>query len=186
MSTCSYQAYLLVDGYNIIGHWPRLKTLRQQQGLEAAREELIEILINFSANKDYQTEIVFDAQYRNSPCSKERFTSSLSVCYTAFLQTADTYIERICADYSRNQGEVLSRLIVATSDQAEKLTILGYGAEWLSAQRLGSEVDSAINNINKRKRPKKKNQGRFLASSLDAKVQQKLSQLRLGMIPPDA
>ena len=181
-----YQAYLLVDGYNIIGHWASLKKIRDQQGLESAREALIEILINFSAHKNYQTEIVFDSQYRNSPCSHEKFTPNLTVCYTAFLQTADTYIEKVCADYSRNQEATLFRLIVATSDRAERLTILGYGAEWLSAQRLDSEVDTAINNINKRKRPKKKNQGRFLASSLDAKVHQKLRQLRLGIIPPDA
>ena len=186
MSTSPYQAYLLVDGYNIIGHWASLKKIREQQGLESAREVLIETLINFAAQKDYQTEIVFDAQYRNSPCSKERFTPSLSVCYTAFLQTADTYIEKFCAGYSRHEGEGQSRLIVATSDRAEKLTILGYGAEWLSAQRLGSEVDSAISNVNKRKRPKTQSQGRFLASSLDAKVRQKLRQLRLGMVPPDA
>ena len=64
------------------------------------------------------------------------------------------------------------------------LTVVGYGAEWLSAQRLGSEVDLTIRHLNKPQQSRQQPQSRFLASSLDAQVRQRLAQLRLGIVPP--
>ena len=50
MSSSSLQALLLIDGYNIIGAWPKLKATRDRHGLESARRELIEISIDYSAS----------------------------------------------------------------------------------------------------------------------------------------
>ena len=41
---------LLVDGYNIIGAWSELKSLRDRD-LEAARDRLVDTLINYTASK---------------------------------------------------------------------------------------------------------------------------------------
>ncbi|MFM7437876.1 MAG: NYN domain-containing protein, partial [Snowella sp.] len=101
----------------------------------------------------------------------------------AFAETADTYIEKFCAGFSRKTNPAPSRVIVATSDRAQRLTVVGYGAEWLSAQRLGSEVDLTIRHLTKRQQSQKPMSGRFLASSLDSQVRQRLSQLRLGIVP---
>lgn len=67
MPPSSYQAILLVDGYNIIGDWSDLKTSRDRDGLEVARRELIECLINYSASVAYRTKVVFDAHYQDTP-----------------------------------------------------------------------------------------------------------------------
>ena len=175
MPSLSYQALLLVDGYNVIGAWSYLKKTRDRYGLESARRELIETLINYSAMQEYETTVVFDAHYQNTPSHCENHTQYLSVHYTAFAETADTYIEKFCAAY-RHQSQP-SRIIVATSDEAQRLTVLGYGAEWLSARRLAGEVDIAARQVKHKKRPQHKSKGRFLVDSLDAKAQQRLREL---------
>ena len=57
-------AILLVDGYNVVGSWADLKQTRDRDGLEGARRQLIEVLTNYSAYQDFDTRIIFDAQYR--------------------------------------------------------------------------------------------------------------------------
>ena len=180
MPSSSPQALLLVDGYNIIGAWSYLKKLCDRQGLESARRELVEVLINYTVHQGFETQIVFDAHYQNTPSSKENHTPILSVYYTAFAQTADTYIEKVCASFEGQFSSKYPRLIVATSDRAQQLTVLGYGAEWMSAQRLVSEVEVAASQVRRKYRPQKQVRGRFLFNSLDAKVQQRLRQLQQG------
>ena len=181
MSVSSSQALLLVDGYNIIGAWSHLKKNRDRYGLEAAREELIESLINYAAMAAYRTKVVFDAHYQNTPSCQEEYTPLVSVYYTAFAETADTYIEKFCAGFSNNKYKYNSkRLIVATSDRAQQLTVVGYGAEWLSAQRLEGEIEVATRKMRQKKRSRKKSSGRFLFDALDPVAQKQLQQWRQG------
>ena len=44
------QTILLVDGYNVIGLWPRIREVCNFHGLETARRDLIEALVNYSAS----------------------------------------------------------------------------------------------------------------------------------------
>lgn len=129
MKPPTYNALLLVDGYNIIGQWNHLKQTRERFGLEMARQTLIDELISYSSHQGYQTQVVFDAQYQQSPASQEHPSPHLSIHYTAWLQTADTFIEKRCAHYRRHTYEYPGRVIVATSDRAQQLTVVGYGAE---------------------------------------------------------
>ncbi len=170
------QHLLLVDGYNIIGAWPSLTRTRDRQGLELARQELIEALINYTAHQGYKTQVVFDAQYRKTPSSLENYSGELSVYFTDWAQTADTYIEKICASFYHHSEQRPSRLIVATSDRAQRLTVVGYGAEWMSAQRLASEIEFSSRQIRKKQQSTQRTQGRFLFNSLDAKSQERLSE----------
>ncbi|MEM7593440.1 MAG: NYN domain-containing protein [Cyanobacteria bacterium P01_A01_bin.83] len=184
MSPLSYQAILLVDGYNIIGDWSDLKKSRDHHGLEAARHELIESLINYTASVDYRTKVVFDAHYQDTPRSTEVHTSSLSVHYTAFAETADTFIEKYCATFARKKYQQEStRLIVATSDRAQQLTVVGYGSEWLSAPMLKREVEQAVRKTKRKTKHqiKKKSPGRFLFNALDPVAQKRLNQMRHGI-----
>jgi len=178
MSSLPSQALLLIDGYNIIGAWPELKKTRDRHGLESARRDLIEISIDYSASRGYKTQIVFDAHYQKTPSSQEKYTPNLSAYYTAFAQTADTYIEKVCANHFRQYQTPLQRLIVATSDRAQQLTVVGYGAEWLSAQKLAKDVDTAARHRKRKHRPRKQARGRFLSNSLDPKSREILSQWR--------
>ncbi|NET02555.1 MAG: NYN domain-containing protein [Sphaerospermopsis sp. SIO1G2] len=173
---------LLVDGYNIIGAWPCLKKTRDEAGLEAARGELVESMTNYSSFQGYETQIVFDAQYQNTASSREMITDFLSIHYTEFGQTADTYIEKVCAGLRHQIAQCLvSRVIVATSDRAQQLMVQGYGAELLSARQLCNEVESTVCKMRHRYQPRKQSKGRFLANAIDAKARQKLAQLRLEL-----
>jgi len=181
MASLKNQAFLLVDGYNIIGAWPILKKSRDHYGLEAARHKLVECLINYSAHNGLKTEVVFDAHYQRTPAYQETYTDNVSVYYTDFGQTADTYIEKLCASFYRQQVSAPMRLIVATSDNAHRLTVMGYGAEWLSAQRLEAEVDFSSVRLRNRQKAPIKSQSRFLYNSIDPKAREVLSQWRHGI-----
>ena len=184
MSSPPYQAILLVDGYNIIGDWSDLKQSRDRHGLEAARHELVECLINYTAAVAYRTKVVFDAHYQDTPRSTEVHTAALSVHYTAFAETADTYIEKFCATFARKKYQQEStRLIVATSDRAQQLTVVGYGSEWLSAPMLAREVEQMAQKTKNRtkKQTKKKSSGRFLFNTLDPSAQKLLRQMQRGI-----
>jgi uncharacterized protein len=184
------QAVLLVDGYNVIGAWTDLHDRRtkhnplqsgSQADLEAARAKLVEALINYSAFEDYETKVVFDAYSRDAPAYGEVITPNLSIHYTDFLETADTYIEKFCAAFRHDLQYSASRLIVATSDRAQQLTAIGFGAEWISSLQLISNVDFSATKSKRRHRPQKQSAGRFLFNSLDPKAQARLSALRHGL-----
>ena len=182
MPPSSHQTLLLVDGYNIIGDWSDLKKSRDRHGLDAARQKLIEYLINYAATEAYRTKIVFDAHYQNTPRTSEKYTALLSVHYTGFAETADTYIEKFCAAFWQNKyQQSYSRLIVATSDRAQQLTVVGYGAEWRSARMLAVEVDAAARKIKRRKKSIKKVSGSQLFHALDPVAQQRLKQWQRGI-----
>jgi predicted RNA-binding protein with PIN domain len=173
---------LLVDGYNIIGAWTCLKKTRDHAGLEAARGELIEAMTNYSAFQGYETQVVFDAQYQNTPSNRENITEFLTVHYTDFGQTADTYIEKSCASLRHQVAQCLiSRVIVATSDRAQQLMVQGYGAEWLSAQQLCGEVETTVCRMRNKYQTRKQSKSRFLANAIDDKARQRLAQLRMGL-----
>jgi hypothetical protein len=174
------QAVLLVDGYNVVGAWPDLKLIRDRDGLAESRRQLIETLTNYSAYQDFDTLLVFDAHFRDSCGKREVITSNLSVHYTDFGQTADTYIEKACSAFRTDIRKFHQRLIVATSDRAQQLTVVGYGAECLSAEQLAMEVNAATLKVERQKKPARKPAGRFLSHSLDPAAQKRLSELRFG------
>ncbi len=180
MPRSSYPARLLVDGYNIIGAWSSLQQTCKRHDMDAARHELIETLVNYSSFQGFETQVVFDAHYQNTRAHRQVYTSYLSAYYTDFAQTADTYIEKICASFQHHPNCFRSRLIVATSDRAQQLTVVGYGAEWMSAQGLNQDVNLIESKVKSKKRPQKQSRGRFLVNSLNPQAQQKLAQLRLG------
>lgn len=188
MKSPTYNALLLVDGYNIIGQWDSLKTARDRYGLELARQSLVESLVSYSSHQGYLTHVVFDAQYQQAPASQEQINACLTIHFTAWLQTADTFIEKRCAQYSRNNLAFPSRLIVATSDRAQRLTVVGYGAEWMSANCLAQAVEQSRLQVQQhrdgqrqRRSRREPQRGKGWVNGLDPAVREKLSQWRLGM-----
>ncbi len=181
MVSISSRAILLVDGYNIIGAWNSLKKIRDKDGLEQARQSLLDTLVNYTGYKALETKVVFDAHYQKTPGYKEKYSDSVSVHYTSYNETADTYIEKYCASFKRKNPYTSIRIIVATSDQAQRHTVVGYGAEWISSQKLAQEVDFTKKTERRNHRSRNKPQGRFLFNSLDSKTQQALTQMRFGI-----
>jgi len=180
MARSQPQALLLVDGYNVVGAWPELARIRDRHGLEASRYRLAETLTGYSAYQDFDTRLVFDAQYRDSGSSQEVITPNLTIHFTEFGQTADTHIERVCADFRYDLRKFYQRLIVVTSDRAQQQTVIGYGAEWMSSDRLAAEVEMIARRIQRKQATPKKSSGRFLANCLDPAAQKRLSELRFG------
>ncbi len=182
MSRPTFQAVLFVDGYNMIGAWPDLKHTRDRLGLEEARHQLAHILMGYSAYQRYDTQVVFDAHFQGRPGSQEKLSSQLTLQYTNYRQTADTYIEKACAAFRHDLRRFEQRLIVATSDRAQRLTVVGYGAECLSAERLLSEVEQMNCRVRQRQRSKRQSTPRrTLSSRIDPKSQAKLASLRLSL-----
>lgn len=185
------EVMLLVDGYNVIGIWADLypnpqdnTPLHQRKGrdLEAARNKLIEELVNFSAFEGYETQVIFDAHSRDTPAAHEIITPNLSVYYTEFRETADTYIEKFCARH-KNSATTKTRLLVATSDRAQQLTVGGFGAEWMSALQLVNRVESSTQRTRQKQRTSRQTNGRFLFNALNPEAQARLAALRHGIMP---
>jgi len=61
------------------------------------------------------------------------------------------------------------------------MTVMGYGAQWISAQRLEIEVDLTGRRLRQSQSSSQSPKGRFLFHSLDAQVQQKLEKMRHGI-----
>ncbi len=138
---------MLVDGYNVVGAWASLQDVASN--LDLARSRLVETLASYSAYKGLQTTIVFDAYNNVAPAMTEEVTEYLKLHYTEYRQTADSYIEKVCAQLRKQR-----RVIVVTSDRAQQLTITGFGAEWMSATSLEQDVRSAERSMRRKQRSK--------------------------------
>ena len=129
--------YILVDGYNIIFAWERLKKLADKS-LDLARSELINILANYRGFMQCELILVFDAYRVKGSFREIEQHSGISVVYTKEAETADTYIERTAHKLSKDH-----RVRVATSDGLEQVIILGGGAMRVSAREFELEVEAA-------------------------------------------
>jgi len=129
--------YLLVDGYNIIFAWEKLKAIAQES-VDTARHQLINILCNYQGFRQCELILVFDAyRVKGNPGSVERI-HNINVVYTKEAETADMYIEKVT-----NQLGKQRKVRVATSDSLEQLIILGHGAQRISASAFLDEVTQA-------------------------------------------
>jgi uncharacterized protein len=180
MKRVASQALVFIDGYNIIGAWMTLKQVRDELGLEEARRQLVEIMTGYASFNAYDVQVVFDAQYQDMPGTKEVITQLCSVYYTNQHQTADSYIEKSCADFRRDIRKFEQRIIVVTDDRALQLTAIGFGAEWRSSEQLNAEVELSVSRVRSRQQPARKSSGRFLMNGLDPEAQAKLDRLRFG------
>ncbi len=129
--------YLLVDGYNIIFAWEDLKKIAEEN-LDAARAELINRMCNYQGYTGCELILVFDAYKVSGKHREVERYCNISIVYTKESETADTYIERVTHELSRNH-----RVRVATSDGLEQIIILGNGAMRISAEEFRKRWKSA-------------------------------------------
>ncbi|MBR0217660.1 MAG: TetM/TetW/TetO/TetS family tetracycline resistance ribosomal protection protein [Clostridia bacterium] len=132
---------LLVDGYNIIFAWEELKALAKDN-LQAARQQLMDILCNYSGVTGKDVILVFDA-YRvpGNAGSVEKYLN-IFVCYTKEAQTADAFIEK-----TTYEAKGTPRIRVATSDGPEQTIVLGNRALRVSAREFEREVEGVQGSI---------------------------------------
>ena len=121
---------LLVDGYNIIGAWPELREMRNND-LAAARDRLVEKMAEYQGYRGYKVIIVFDA-YEVQGLEKKYKNNQVEVIFTKENETADERIEKLAIALSNRTTQIH----VATSDYTEQWAIFGQGALRKSAREL--------------------------------------------------
>ena len=135
---------LMVDGYNMIGAWPELVYLKNQDKLADARDALLFELSNYAKFKNIKVIVVFDAQL--VPGIQQEYQEyNVSVVFTKTDETADTYIEREASKLI----DVKTLVTVATSDLAEQWLIFSRGALRKSAFELFRDVEESQREIKK-------------------------------------
>src|SRR5690625_6415762 len=99
---------LVVDGYNIIGAWEELKTLKDID-MAQARDRLIELMADYQAYSGLKIIIVYDAHYVKGKGSVLK-SYDVEIIYTKENETADECIERIVTKRSEEHtSELQSR-----------------------------------------------------------------------------
>ena len=141
-----HKEYLLVDGYNVIYVSDDLKSLAQKD-LKAARDSLIDTLINFQGFRREQVILVFDAYKVPGGTEHMEDHSGLIVIYTKEAETADQYIEKAAHEIGKKY-----KVTVATSDAIEQVTVLSSGAYRLSARDFWEEIKRTNDLISERLR----------------------------------
>lgn len=143
--------YLLVDGYNIIHHWPELRN-QMAIDLETSRKSLIDTMAEYAKSSGVRVLIVFDA-YEPTGNGSHEVKKGIEIIFTRENETADAYIERLVARLTSRSRRNIVR--VASSDGMIQNIVLGRGATRLSASEL-KQVVVDQKNSNQRIREKLK------------------------------
>lgn len=116
---------ILVDGFSLLHSWPELAPGKARHS-EAARDELISVLAQYSQVCGTPITVVFDGAGRRGG-NVQNPTKSVEVIYSRANQTADDLIER-AAQRLVAYGEVL----VVTDDFPERDMVSFVGAMYQS------------------------------------------------------
>ncbi|MEB3428455.1 NYN domain-containing protein [Citroniella saccharovorans] len=123
------KAFLIVDGYNIIGNWEKLKECLKIS-LENARNSLLDMMAEYSKMSGEKIIVIFDAYNTDQPRTTYKY-KGLDVVFTEKEETADKYIERFLDSEGRRK-----LIEVATNDSLIQKTILSRGGLRISASEL--------------------------------------------------
>ncbi|MDW0113404.1 MULTISPECIES: NYN domain-containing protein [Sporosarcina] len=138
------QEILLVDGYNVIGAWPELRTLKSDS-LADARDRLIERMAEYKAHMGWRVVVIFDAHLMPG-IEKKNLKHQVEVVFTRENETADERIEKMVAELSGRRVQIH----VATSDLTEQWVIFAQGALRKSARELEIEMNEIDQIISKK------------------------------------
>ncbi|WP_101773868.1 NYN domain-containing protein [Peptostreptococcus faecalis] len=165
---------LIVDGYNIINAWPKLKKISEDD-LEASREILIGHIMEYANIKGYEAYVVFDAYNVKGLDEKIEHFHDVEVVFTRENQTADSYIEKFISTLSK-----YDEVAVATSDYAEQQIVLGKGFSRVSARELVNDFSKFKENIRKSSTSKAKRYDSMnrLENKIDSEIFEKLERIR--------
>ncbi len=164
--------YLLVDGYNIIFAWDKLKAIADYS-LENARLKLMEILADYQGSTGLIVILVFDAhKVKGNTGSVEEY-SGLKIIYTKEAETADNYIERAATILAPK-----NRVSVATSDSLEQIIILSKGACRISAREFEIQVNLEMKRVREKYINNKPFKNNLLLDNIDEKTAQLLEKMR--------
>lgn len=162
---------LYVDGYNIIGAWP--KAAQEQWPLDECRDRLIHLLQDYAGYTDQEVWLVFDGYKADRAIRSVDERDGLTIVYTRHGETADHYIERQCQQLPKYR-----EARVATSDGIEQTIILGRGATRMSARELWRELNAERSSGRDRHQMPSAQQRTSLSAALSADQFAALDKLR--------
>lgn len=122
--------HLLVDGYNILHTWPKLKDLIRVN-LAVARDRLSEAVRIIHDYEGIRTTLIFDGRGREIEIERPSKESTFSYLFTPSGSTADKIIEELVAKADRPQD-----ILVASHDNMIRETVNALGAQTLSPEAL--------------------------------------------------
>ncbi|MBV7275808.1 TetM/TetW/TetO/TetS family tetracycline resistance ribosomal protection protein [Clostridium sp. PL3] len=154
------EAYLLVDGYNILFAWEELKEIAADN-IDAARTKLLDVLCNYQGIKNNKIIVVFDAYRVQGHRVEISDYNNIHVVYTKEAETADQYIEKFVHQHHGDYS-----ITVATSDSLEQIIIRGNGAGLVSAMELKEEIEWANKKMMEAYREKYSKNHNFLSDKL--------------------
>lgn len=165
---------LIVDGYNVINAWSKLKLISIED-LEESRNILISHILEYSKIKGYQAYIVFDAYNVKGNEEKIEDFHGIKVVFTKEHQTADSYIEKFISSLSK-----YDEVYVVTSDYAEQQIVLGKGCVRIPARELIEDLQETKRVIRKNndKKYSEKSLMNRLENKIDSDVLEKLEEIR--------
>ncbi len=133
--------HIIVDGYNVIFAWEKLKTLAGQS-LDLARNRLLDMLANYQGYTKSDLVVVFDAYKVPGGTGARETQGKLRVAYTREGETADMYIERLVGEIGKNET-----VRVVTSDRLVQLGAFRAGVLRTSSGEFQAEVDWVLEQI---------------------------------------
>lgn len=177
---------LIVDGYNVIHAWPRLKRVMREHGLEDARHALIHMLAEYGARSGAKVTVVFDAHGRRDDGTKPAIVDGVTVRYGTRGASADHVIERLANQAARRDGAL--DVVVATSDRLQRDIVGGMGVPTMSARVLLADVarvveETATHRPHEGTAPART---RRVEDQLPADVLRRLERLRQNVPPADS
>jgi predicted RNA-binding protein with PIN domain len=113
--------------------------------MDAAREQLNDILCNYRAMHDSEIIVVYDAYRVKGHQVEYTAYNNINIVFTKEAETADRFIERFAHDNVSRY-----RVTVATSDGLEQIIIRGQGAALLTAMDFYDEIKRTGNRISER------------------------------------
>ena len=164
-------AYLLVDGYNIIFAWEELKELAQHN-LDSARGKLLDILCNYQGMKRCELIAVFDAYRVQGHPTEIMDYHNIHVVYTKEAETADQYIEKFAHENGKKYD-----VTVATSDGLEQIIIRSQGCHLLSARDLQEEIQRMSRQLDEEFLDKQISPKRYLLDEISEEVAEALERM---------
>ena len=161
---------VIVDAYNVIHLWPRLKKWMTKGQTWKARDLLIRDLEELRTVKDWRVEVVFDGAGRSTTgplgdalgtggdskkvrlSDQEAKTSvtdhGVRVVYSGVGHSADSYIEQRCLDAKKvTEGKTTGSLIVASNDNMVRIAGHNAGAHCMSSDRFIDELKAIKNTV---------------------------------------
>ena len=163
---------IFVDGYNVLNNWPELKE-KSEYSFEIARQKLIDIMHNYGTFNNVKVIIVFDAyKVLGNTEEKEIINKNLSIVFTKYGETADSYIEKEIHNLGRKY-----EVYVVTSDSLEQQTVFQRGAIRMSSLEFHNEVIKTQSSIKKIKEDSVSNKN-YLQDNLKSNILEKLEKIR--------